>query len=122
VRADRVDHRAVDVHRQVRLGPMSSSERRSRLRQGDPAQRHLRSQRGREVVRLGQHVGRGPGHVQARRIGLRGSQSPLLLHQQNELQRMYPGEQTIFTLGNPNESLIVTKTMELKKRNYSSDR
>jgi hypothetical protein len=46
---------------------------------------------------------------------LRGSQSPLLLHQQNELQRMYPGEKTIFTLGNPNESLIVTETMQLKK-------
>ena len=49
---------------------MSSSERPSQLRQGDPAQRRLRPQRGREVVCLGQHVGHGPGHVPARRIGL----------------------------------------------------
>ena len=46
MRADRVHHRAVDVHRQVRLGPMSPAERRSRLREGDLAQRHLSSQRG----------------------------------------------------------------------------
>ncbi len=74
---------------------MSSSERPSQLRQGDPAQRHHSPQRGREVERLGQHVGRGPYHVPARRIGLRESRWPLLLHQQNELQWMYPGELTI---------------------------
>jgi hypothetical protein len=49
---------------------MSSSERPSQLRQGDPAQRRLRPQRGREVVCLGQHVGRGLDHLPARRIGL----------------------------------------------------
>jgi hypothetical protein len=41
---------------------------------GDHPQRHLRSQRGRTNLGLGQQVGRGPGHAPACRIRLRGGQ------------------------------------------------
>jgi len=41
---------------------------------GDHPQRHLRSQRGRTNLGLGQQVGRGSSHAPARRIRLRGGQ------------------------------------------------